>query len=93
MGPTWFKCFMQRLWCANVQWDDPIPKSLMDTWVRFSLELPLIAEIKLNRYVDYLGSDKIQLIGFSGALEKGYAAIVYLRHMTAVFRYILSHQK
>jgi len=72
---------MQLIWQANVQWDDRIPQSLADTWKRFSAEIPLVSQIKLKRYIECSQNGISQLIGFSDASEKGYAAIVYIRHV------------
>lgn len=85
LGPIifWAKCFMQLLWHAKVEKDDQIPKSLSDSWVRFSAEIPLVSQIKLKRYIDCQQNGTIQLLGFSDASEKGYAATIYLRNISS----------
>ncbi|CAI6357679.1 unnamed protein product [Macrosiphum euphorbiae] len=83
LGPIifWAKCFMQSIWQANIQWDEQIPEVLADTWKRFSVEIPLVSQIKLRRYIDCSQTGTTQLLGFSDASKKGYAATVYLRHI------------
>ncbi|XP_050527987.1 uncharacterized protein LOC126898083 [Daktulosphaira vitifoliae] len=80
LGPIifWAKCFMQLLWQSKVQWDDQLPQPLCELWKKYADELILVNQIKVPRYLNNLNCTA-QLIGFSDASEKGYAAVVYLR--------------
>lgn len=80
LGPIifWAKCFIQSLWRANLQWDDPHSEILANSWLQFSSELLLVSQIETDRYICRLHHNTIQLIGFSDASEKGYTAVVYL---------------
>ena len=75
------KILLQRLWEARIGWDESLPSHLLDTWMRWRSELPLLSEIHIDRYY-FSGSERLislQLHGFSDASEDAYAAIVYLR--------------
>lgn len=75
----WAKCFMQRLWKEGYSWDHPLSEELSSSWKLFSSELPCVSNIKIPRYIPVNESNDAQLIGFSDASLKGYAAVVYLR--------------
>lgn len=74
----WAKCFMQRLWKEGYDWDHPISEELSSSLDLFSSELPCVLKIKITRYIPIQDSCTAQPIGFSDALLKGYAAVVYL---------------
>jgi len=75
----WAKCFMQLLWQAGLQWDEPLPSHLVDLWKQYESELHMVSGIKICRHIPTEKLTSVQLIGFSDASEKGYAAVVYLR--------------
>ncbi|CAI6364177.1 unnamed protein product [Macrosiphum euphorbiae] len=75
----WAKCFMQRLWKEGYEWDSPISSELASAWALFASELPLVSGIRIARHIPVQSSSHAQLIGFSDASLKGYAALVYLR--------------
>ncbi|CAI6344950.1 unnamed protein product [Macrosiphum euphorbiae] len=81
LGPIifWAKCYMQSLWQIKLQWDDPLPQSLCDIWKQYSSELSCVNKIRLPRFIACPDDSNVQLIGFSDASEKGYAAVIYLR--------------
>lgn len=90
LGPTilWAKCFMQELWQNKLEWDEPLPISLLSTWKQFISELSSINQIALSRYIDLQNCSDIQLLGFSDASLRGYAATAYLR-----IKYLNNHIK
>jgi hypothetical protein len=75
------KILLQRLWEAKLEWDEPVPSHILDVWVKWRSELPLLSEILIPRY--YFSNDKhivsVQIHGFSDASEDAYAAVVYAR--------------
>lgn len=81
LGPMllWAKCFMQRLWSDQLDWDDPLPAHLLCEWQQFLSELPSIFNLTLSRHIDLTCYQDVQLLGFADASVKGYAATVYLR--------------
>ncbi|XP_050440079.1 uncharacterized protein LOC126845475 [Adelges cooleyi] len=81
LGPIllWAKAFMQRLWQASLEWDSNLPEDLDKLWGQFVKELPSIDKIMVPRHIDMRVYSKIELVGFSDASLRGYAAVVYLR--------------
>jgi len=75
----WAKCFMQTLWKSEYTWDQPISNELSSSWKTFSSELPSVASLKIPRYIPIDQSCHVQLLGFSDASKKGFAAVVYIR--------------
>jgi len=75
----WTKCFMQKLWKHGLNWYAPLPDNLESMWYTFSSELHLVSTLKIPRHIVTDHIIFAQLIGFSDASEKGYAAVVYLR--------------
>jgi hypothetical protein len=81
LGPAifWAKCVIQELWIQRLDWDVVPPTPIVNKWMTFTTELPLLSELSLPRYIDIGHEKSIQLIGFADASQKGYAAVVYLR--------------
>lgn len=77
------KCFMQRLWSANLSWDEKITGDLLKDWLNFFSSLPDINQVSLPRKLVPAGNYKASLHGFSDASERGYAAVVYLRTVSS----------
>lgn len=73
------KCFMQRLWSAQLSWDDPLSGDLLRDWLGFFSSLPEINRVSLPRKLVPAGKYKASLHGFCDASDHGYAAAVYLR--------------
>ncbi|XP_022828982.1 uncharacterized protein LOC111358223 isoform X2 [Spodoptera litura] len=73
------KIFLQQLWVIKLNWDDPIPQILLDTWLKFISNLHYISNIKINRYVLCDNPVSIELHCFVDASQKAYASCVYLR--------------
>ncbi|XP_077280506.1 uncharacterized protein LOC143907537 [Temnothorax americanus] len=74
------KILIQSAWLQRLDWDDPLPAADADCWRLFLEELPLLSQLRVNRW---LGSGDesalVELHGFADASERGYAAAVYLR--------------
>ena len=75
------KILLQRMWEVKVQWDDPVPQELEQTWQQWRAELSLLADRHIPRC--YFPKDAAiayrQLHGFSDASEQAYSGVVYLR--------------
>ena len=75
------KILLQRMWEVKVQWDDPVPQELEQTWQQWRAELSLLADRHIPRC--YFPKDVTiayrQLHGFSDASEQAYSGVVYLR--------------
>jgi hypothetical protein len=77
------KILLQRMWEVKVQWDDPVPQELEQTWLQWRAELSLLADRHIPRC--YFPKDSTivfrQLHGFSDASEQAYSGVVYLRQV------------
>lgn len=73
------KNFMQKLWCAQLGWDDTLPKLLLDEWSMFSSQIPLLSKLKHDRHVFVQNHTVSQVVGFCDASTAGFAAVVYIR--------------
>ena len=75
------KILLQRLWEEKVQWDDPVPRELCQTWLQWRSELSLLAERHIPRcyFPKSVTIAYQQLHGFCDASELAYAGVVYLR--------------
>ncbi|XP_055931694.1 uncharacterized protein LOC129962029 isoform X2 [Argiope bruennichi] len=77
------KCLIQDIWCLGLDWDDPLPKTLItkiNEWCEEIKNLHLIkipryffAEAKTNEIVE------AQLHCFSDASKRAYGTVVYIR--------------
>lgn len=77
------KAFMQRLWAVPMGWDDPLTGDLLSDWEAFFSTLPEINQVTLPRKLLPAGKCRATLIGFCDASERGFAAVVYLRTVSA----------
>ena len=75
------KILLQLLWSEKVGWDDPVPDSLLEEWLRWRSELHLLSSHHIPRCYYSKGATitSMQLHGFSDASEKAYSGVVYLR--------------
>lgn len=75
------KILFQQLWEMKVNWDDEVPESIHESWLKWRSELGLLS----TKYVPHCYHDKgasitsKELHGFSDASEQAYSAVVYLR--------------
>lgn len=73
----WAKCFMQRLWTASLDWDDPLCSESEEDWKKFVVGLSAVSEISFPRRAT-IDNAHYRLIGFCDASQHGFAAAVYL---------------
>ncbi|BES96807.1 Retrotransposon protein [Nesidiocoris tenuis] len=77
------KCFVQDLWKANLDWDDPVPENLSEPWTNFVNQFPALLAIKIPRFAFETSTWAYHLIGFSDASTKGYSATIYIRTLSS----------
>ncbi|XP_017889631.1 uncharacterized protein LOC108630706 [Ceratina calcarata] len=74
------KIFMQKLWMAKLNWDDPLTFELHKQWDEYSSDLKQLRSISIPRW---LGLSQVtlncEIHGFSDASLNAYAAVVFLR--------------
>lgn len=78
------KILLQRVWEGGIDWDEPVPPFVYDTWSRWRSELPTQLKKHISRC--YFPKDccivSTEIHGFSDASEQAYAGVVYLRRST-----------
>lgn len=74
------KCLLQNLWMAGIDWDEPAPPELLNTWQTFQQSLIDIETISIPRWVGTNSSlANMELHAFCDASERAYAAAIYVR--------------
>lgn len=74
------KIFIQKLWLAGLEWDQEIPKNLVQEWITYHHSLAYLVNIKIPRWLQQESSIlKAELHGFSDASKLAYSAVIYLR--------------
>jgi hypothetical protein len=72
------KILMQNIWTAGLNWDDPLPRTLLDRWHNWVNELQHLSSFEIPRCLRHPSPDKIELHMFSDASKDAYAACAYL---------------
>lgn len=77
------KILLQRLWELHIDWDDELPTSIVESWLRWRKELKLLETRSIPRY--YFRKDSqpelTELHGFCDASELAYGAVLYFRSL------------
>ena len=77
------KVFLQKLWIAELGWDDTLPHSLCQEWEETVQMLQQLSELQIPRFVSWKDTNvSYQILTFCDASAKSYAAAVYLRAET-----------
>ena len=81
LAPTviYAKVFLQELWSHKLDWDDPVPETILSKWTHFHVQLPLLKKLTIPRFVLSNQPSDIQLHAFCDASEKAYCAVIYMR--------------
>ena len=73
------KVFMQKLWKANVSWDEKLSPRHCDEWSQICNKFQSLSTLKIPRLSGTIGKDShCQVVVFNDASIKSYAAAVYL---------------
>ena len=75
------KILFQQLWELKLNWDDPVPEDIRESWTRWRTELNVLSTKQIPRcFFNKTSSvSSMQLHGFSDASEQAYSAVLYLR--------------
>ena len=79
------KILLQQLWEQKVDWDEEVPPSIREAWMRWRSELKLLSTKCVPRYhfVKQSPPTVMELHGFSDASESAYSGVVYFRTLDA----------
>lgn len=80
LGPIilYAKKIIQRLWKATVQWDELIPKNILEEWTAFCIQLNSIKTIVFERNLFKKRVIRIEMHGFCDASKSAYGECIYL---------------
>lgn len=73
------KILMQRIWQAELDWDESLPVELHKQWNKIKTNLIAVEDIRIPRWIESKKDQQIELHGFCDASEAAYAAVVYAR--------------
>ncbi|XP_071570688.1 uncharacterized protein [Temnothorax nylanderi] len=73
------KIFVQDLWSAKLDWDEPLPDRLFKKWTDFVDSLRNMPKFEFPRWIGLKSDSLIEVHGFSDASQRAMAAVVYVR--------------
>ncbi|XP_071574141.1 uncharacterized protein [Temnothorax nylanderi] len=73
------KIFVQDLWSAKLDWDEPLPDRLLKKWIDFVNSLQNMPKFEFPRWIGLKSDSLIEVHGFSDASQRAMAAVVYVR--------------
>lgn len=73
------KIIMQRIWSAQIGWDEVVPSDIYRDWQQFQLQLTVISELRLPRWLGITRNAVFSLHGFADASTVAYGAVLYVR--------------
>lgn len=76
---AFMKLLVQECWQRELDWDQTVPASIQQKWLKFKTELPDLSRINIPRHVGITAGSHVTIVGFADASEKCYGAVVYVR--------------
>lgn len=73
------KIMLQKLWLLKIDWDDPVPQDIQESWDDFVNNLHSLAKFQIPRYVSCDNAKIIEIHAFSDASQCAYGACVYVK--------------
>ncbi|KAL0828965.1 hypothetical protein ABMA28_003856 [Loxostege sticticalis] len=77
------KLIIQKLWKADIDWDQEVPGEVLTEWMEYRNELLKVKDILIPRWLGSSQDSKTELHAFSDASQVAYAAAVYCRTVDA----------
>lgn len=84
------KLLLQELWLAKTGWDQEPPAGIIQRFIEFKNELPLLSELQIPRHLGIAAGCEVLLVAFGDASMKAFGSVVYL-HVTHPNRDISIH--
>ncbi|XP_063918637.1 uncharacterized protein LOC135134000 [Zophobas morio] len=72
------KILLQKLWQLKLNWDEPIPSELSETFHHFCANLHRIDEFVIPRCINYFSPQILELHGFCDTSKEAYGAAIYV---------------
>ncbi|XP_052739317.1 uncharacterized protein LOC128198351 [Bicyclus anynana] len=73
------KILLQKLWLSKLDWDDPVPHDVVQSWEKFIKSFDCLKDIRIPRHVIGSHNQYIELHIFSDASQSAYGACSYIR--------------
>ncbi|CAL1671717.1 unnamed protein product [Lasius platythorax] len=74
------KLLMQDLWLQKLDWDEPVPSTVLSRWENYYQGLPKLITLRIPRWTGRMSNHSTaEIHGFSDASQRAYSAVVYLR--------------
>lgn len=79
------KTIMQKIWTLQTEkgkayeWDQQLPDTVIGEWHALKLQIPLINNLRIPRWLQTTSSSYVELHGFADASEVGYACVIFVR--------------
>ncbi|XP_077270788.1 uncharacterized protein LOC143901992 [Temnothorax americanus] len=73
------KIFVQELWSIKLDWDDPLPKKLIQNWIDFVNSLHNTPKFEFPRWIGWTANSLIEIHGYCDASQQAMAAVVFAR--------------
>lgn len=70
------KILIEQIWIFALNWDDPVPAAIASTWRLICQQLPLLRNMKIERYA-FLPNSTVEKHCFVDASTLGYRASIY----------------
>ncbi|XP_026482644.1 uncharacterized protein LOC113390406 [Ctenocephalides felis] len=74
-----FKMIMKELWLLKLDWDEPLPSSLVATWLSIYNQLPELINLSIPRFEGTKNYIRCSLYGFADSSEMAYGAVIYIK--------------
>lgn len=73
------KIFLQMLWLKKLDWDEQVPRDILDPWEKFTKHINILSSLKIKRKVLIDDPSSVELHCFCDASQQAYGSCIYLR--------------
>uniref|UniRef100_A0A8D8X4P5 Uncharacterized protein n=1 Tax=Cacopsylla melanoneura TaxID=428564 RepID=A0A8D8X4P5_9HEMI len=76
------KLLVQETWRQNLGWTEEVDDDVKNRFLKWLKEIPLLGEVKIQRWIGVSGSATTELHVFADACKTSYATVIFLRVKT-----------
>ncbi|XP_055910400.1 uncharacterized protein LOC129944760 [Eupeodes corollae] len=73
------KIMIQDIWRLSTDWDEKIPAEVEERWRVYWDDITSLEKFRIDRWLGTIGSENVQIHGFSDASSVAYGAVIYVR--------------
>lgn len=85
------KCFIQRLWILNIDWDATPSHEIVKQWKHYTEQFYLLGSLEIHRCIFTEGITNCEIHSFSDSSEVGYSAVVRIVACCRKFKNSYNH--